>query len=594
LLGARLQPCELAVFSLPLGSAVSASHLRSCFVLSQHVLPQALLFEAALAVLASVHGEGNLVRRAFNHLVLPSPVVVTPQMVLKLVMRQSGAIEVRGRGGCVKNPYAVHFIAGVTSVVGGAAVSCQRGDLFAARAFARGRAACRNVVAMYTALPVTNESSGYTISPAQLESALQTSNFASACAAGAASFAAPVLMVSAVRCFSATSAGASGQTGMRVSARLPRGVHAAAGHTKRWASERVAALGQRACAVEMSGLVACQLSDQWRCVRNGAVGRIITRAPSSDELVSTHVASDSALEDLAGVLKACIDSTIGRSVGLDDPLAEMGIDSITWVEVRNSVQHAVGQEMDVSEFVEAFTLATLAQQLQHVLDKAAAEPWTDVVAGAPLAPSTAWPTAPGAVLETAAASDEGVLTRTLRPSVEVAFSPQPLFLGAPAFGDGSLAYMSLTKALEAELRAWNQPIITLERDTETLWPTLAATHAQHMAALQPEGAYVLGGHSLGGLLAFETAVCLERARSTVGAVFLLDSSHPQQFKVEWMDEAFDPLDVAMTHDEKQHALKQLTIMMKALNFNFDEVRWEGLKTEEKFKVFEDLSFQARS
>jgi thioesterase domain-containing protein len=154
--------------------------------------------------------------------------------------------------------------------------------------------------------------------------------------------------------------------------------------------------------------------------------------------------------------------------------------------------------------------------------------------------------------------------------------------------------MSLTKALEAELRAWNQPIITLERDTETLWPTLAATHAQHMAALQPEGAYVLGGHSLGGLLAFETAVCLERARSTVGAVFLLDSSHPQQFKVEWMDEAFDPLDVAMTHDEKEHALKQLTIMMKALNFNFDEVRWEGLKTEEKFKVFEDLSFQARS
>jgi hypothetical protein len=80
----------------------------------------------------------------------------------------------------------------------------------------------------------------------------------------------------------------------------------------------------------------------------------------------------------------------------------------------------------------------------------------------------------------------------------------------------------------------------------------------------------------------------------MGAVFLLDSSHPQQFKVEWMDEAFDPVDVAMTHDEKEHAIKQLTIMLKALNFNFDEVRWERLRADEKFKVFEDLSFQART
>jgi hypothetical protein len=61
-----------------------------------------------------------------------------------------------------------------------------------------------------------------------------------------------------------------------------------------------------------------------------------------------------------------------------------------------------------------------------------------------------------------------------------------------------------------------------------------------------------------------------------------------------MDEALDPVDKALTHDEKEHALKQLTIMMKALNFYFDEVSWEGLEPDEKFKVFEDLSFQVRA
>jgi thioesterase domain-containing protein len=193
-----------------------------------------------------------------------------------------------------------------------------------------------------------------------------------------------------------------------------------------------------------------------------------------------------------------------------------------------------------------------------------------------------------------AALEDGALMRTLRPRQDVAVSLQPLFLGAPAFGDGSLAYLSLTKALEVAMPTWNQAIVTLERDSDTLWPTLAAAHADQVKSLQPEGRYLLGGHSLGGLLAFETAICLERARrKSVGAVILLDSSHPQQFKVEWLEKPLDAVDTTKQHDEKEHALRQLMVMMKAVNFDFDDVHWKALKIDEKFKVFEDLSFQVR-
>ena len=46
----------------------------------------------------------------------------------------------------------------------------------------------------------------------------------------------------------------------------------------------------------------------------------------------------------------------------------------------------------------------------------------------------------------------------------------------------------------------------------------------------------------GGLLALETAVCLEAAGHEVGVVFLFDASHPQQFKAGPPPHGHSPLE----------------------------------------------------
>jgi hypothetical protein len=400
-------------------------------------------------------------------------------------------------------------------------------------------------------------------------------------------------MVAAIRGVCAGFGGVPLLFGMRASMQLPRRVHSAAGLKTRWASERVTAKGNGASLLEMAGLVLCLVSAQWRRVCSAIEGtcHIFQAATSSHELLGSRLShSSKTYLDLAAILKACVENTVGRVVGLDDPLADMGIDSVTWVEVRNSVQLSVGQQIDVSEFVEAFTLSSLAQQLFHMLERSLAYQDGEVAASA--LPTSA--TSANLAVAPKAALEESALMRTLRPRRDVAVSVQPLFLGAPAFGDGSLAYLSLTKELEVALPTWNQAIVTLKRDSNTLWPTLAAAHAKQVTSLQPDGRYLLGGHSLGGLLALETAICLEHAhRESVGVVFLLDSSHPQQFKVEWLETPPDAVDTTKQHDEKEHALRQVMVMMKAVNFDFDDVHWKALKIDEKFKVFEDLSFQAR-
>ena len=107
-----------------------------------------------------------------------------------------------------------------------------------------------------------------------------------------------------------------------------------------------------------------------------------------------------------------------------------------------------------------------------------------------------------------------------------------LYLGAPAFGDGPLAYMKLVRALELGAH----PARTLERDvTQQPWPQVAVDHADLIMQQQGEGSIAIGGHSLGGVLAVETALAIERAGRELSTIFLFDAPHPAQFKPDWND-----------------------------------------------------------
>ena len=109
------------------------------------------------------------------------------------------------------------------------------------------------------------------------------------------------------------------------------------------------------------------------------------------------------------------------------------------------------------------------------------------------------------------------------------------FLEHPAFGDGQLAYMRLVSSLYLGAH----PVLTLERNSHAEpWPILAAGHAHQIAqhelnAVEVNIPTVLGGHSLGGVLAMETASRLENDYFRKAVMLLFDAPHPVQFKPDW-------------------------------------------------------------
>ena len=116
------------------------------------------------------------------------------------------------------------------------------------------------------------------------------------------------------------------------------------------------------------------------------------------------------------------------------------------------------------------------------------------------------------------------------PLVEV----QPLGGGAPLFfvhgaGGGVLNYVSLARWLGTD-----RPVILFQtrgqREEERPQHRIEGMAQHYLSALrvvQPEGPYLLGGWSMGGLVAFEMAQQLVRAGHEVAALALLDTSASQ-------------------------------------------------------------------
>lgn len=57
---------------------------------------------------------------------------------------------------------------------------------------------------------------------------------------------------------------------------------------------------------------------------------------------------------------------------------------------------------------------------------------------------------------------------------------------------------------------------------------LAERNALDVLAVQPRGPYLLGGHSYGGAVAMEVALCLQAWGHDVELVVIMDTPHPTQ------------------------------------------------------------------
>jgi thioesterase domain-containing protein len=129
--------------------------------------------------------------------------------------------------------------------------------------------------------------------------------------------------------------------------------------------------------------------------------------------------------------------------------------------------------------------------------------------------------------------------------INPAGSKPPLFF-VHAQGGGAVAYYDLAHRLGND-----QPFYGLEppgrdgqREPLSGIPEMAAHYLESLRRVQPEGPYRLGGHSFGGLVAFEMATQLRKQGTEVALLAILDTGapvpgntvfNPEGFIDEWDD-----------------------------------------------------------
>jgi thioesterase domain-containing protein/acyl carrier protein len=177
-------------------------------------------------------------------------------------------------------------------------------------------------------------------------------------------------------------------------------------------------------------------------------------------------------------------------LGSEDEFFDLGGHSMLAVELSVAVEERFGRQLPLAQLFETPSLGELARVLQG---------GADAVAGARAA----------------------VPVRVGQPGV------RPLFW-VPGLGGTVVSLYQLGRLLEH-----GQPLYGLEavghRPGEVPLERiedLAATHLASVRALQPEGPYLLAGHSFGGLVAYEMACRLVDEGAEVGHLIVVDSWPP--------------------------------------------------------------------
>ena len=184
------------------------------------------------------------------------------------------------------------------------------------------------------------------------------------------------------------------------------------------------------------------------------------------------------------------------AIDLDRGFLEQGGDSIAAVRLVIAIGATLGRRVPMATLFEHGTLRALARRI----DDEAAAPGS--------APARSAPPRAAVVLRDGPA----------RP---------PVWLPAPVHGN-ALCYLRFASLLGPGVRCLGLQAPGIDGEAPPIedFVALAAHHVATIRAHQPRGPYVLVGWSLGGSLAFEIAVQLERAGETVSQLALIAATPP--------------------------------------------------------------------
>jgi thioesterase domain-containing protein/acyl carrier protein len=179
--------------------------------------------------------------------------------------------------------------------------------------------------------------------------------------------------------------------------------------------------------------------------------------------------------------------------GLDDDFFGVGGHSLAAVRLFAKIKKTYGVDLELAILFDARTVRQLAQAIRKSKNPAGAEAkkWTSLI---PIQPNG---------------------------------SRTPIFCSHAAGGD-VIFYEQLARALGADqpFYAFQSPLVSRADIHEISIEELAATYVRDLRAFSPQGPYLIGGASFGGIVAFEMAKHLYAQGEEPALLVLFDTAVP--------------------------------------------------------------------
>jgi thioesterase domain-containing protein/acyl carrier protein len=177
-----------------------------------------------------------------------------------------------------------------------------------------------------------------------------------------------------------------------------------------------------------------------------------------------------------------------RPVGVHDGFFDLGGHSLAAVRLMARIRASFGQDLPISLLFERPTVEALAVLLRE-------------------------------------RSEPGTGSDRILVEIQPAGEGSPFFCVHPVGGD-VLCYAALARKMGTGRPFHGLRSTAVDGPPETRLEDLASRYLGEVRAVQPEGPYLLGGWSLGGLVAFEMARQLRRSGEEVAIVALIDPPAP--------------------------------------------------------------------
>lgn len=200
-------------------------------------------------------------------------------------------------------------------------------------------------------------------------------------------------------------------------------------------------------------------------------------------------------------------------IALEQKLIDLGLDSLMSIELKNSLQLSLGLSLPSTLF---FDYPTLEAIIGYLAEEVLSFDDLTCVTDASIKQGM----------------EDDSYRSTLVP-IQPNGSKPPLFFVPGVFGNVFDIY-PLAQHLGSEQPLYGLRSLGLNEDEKPLarMTDIAANHIKALQAVQPQGLYFLGGHSLGGKVVFEMAQQLQDRGQEVALLAIVDclETNPQKYQ----------------------------------------------------------------